>query len=241
MKAIVLFSGGLDSTTCLALAIKRYGKENVLALTLYYGQRHKREIEASNKIVNYYQVEHKVLDLASIFKDSKCSLLAKNENEEIPLTSYNEQLKNEQIVSTYVPYRNGLFLSVAASIAVSLNASFIYYGAHKDDFAIAAYPDTSKEFNRAINRAIYLGSGKQVKVVAPFINKDKAGVVKAGLKLKVPYQDTYSCYLGHEKACGKCATCRDRQLAFYLNNTIDPAEYEVRLTKKEIENDENNK
>ena len=187
MKAMVLFSGGIDSTTCLGMAVEKYGPENVIALSISYGQKHTKEIEASDKIVKYYNVEHIYLDLAKIFQYSDCSLLSHSDNE-IPKESYDEQIKstNGSPVSTYVPFRNGLFLSSAASIAISKGCSEIYYGAHADDAAGSAYPDCSSDFNNAINEAIYLGSGKQIKVVAPFINATKDQVVKKGLELNVP-------------------------------------------------------
>ena len=121
MKALVLFSGGVDSTTCLAIAINKYGKENVLALSVTYGQKHSKELEAASKIADYYKVEHKELNLAKIFEDSDCSLLSSSDKE-IPKDSYSEQLKhtNGAPVSTYVPFRNGLFLSIAAAYADSL-------------------------------------------------------------------------------------------------------------------------
>ena len=113
MKALVLFSGGVDSTTCLATAIDRFGKNNVIALSIRYGQKHIKEIEASNKIARYYDVEHIELDLTEIFKYSNCSLLSQS-NRDIPHESYADQLSktNGSPVSTYVPFRNGLFLSV---------------------------------------------------------------------------------------------------------------------------------
>jgi 7-cyano-7-deazaguanine synthase len=223
-KALVLFSGGVDSTTCLALAIEKYGKENVVALSVSYGQKHVKEIEASNNIAKYYGVEHLYLDLAKIFKYSDCSLLS-HSDKDIPEQSYAEQIKKTggMPVSTYVPFRNGLFLSSAASIALSKGCNVIYYGAHSDDAAGNAYPDCSDEFNKAINEAIFIGSGKQLKVEAPFVNKTKADVVKKGLELKVPYELTWSCYEGGDKPCGKCGTCIDRARAFELNGVKDPA------------------
>ena len=142
MKALVLASGGVDSTTCLGLAVNKYGKENVIALTVAYGQKHTKEIEAARKTAEYYEVEHLYLDLEPIFRYSDCSLL-KHSDREIPHESYAEQLKETDgsPVSTYVPFRNGLFLSSAASIALSKNCSVIYYGAHADDAAGNAYPD----------------------------------------------------------------------------------------------------
>ena len=227
MRALVLFSGGLDSTTSLAIAIDKYGKDNVVALSISYGQKHIKEIEASNNIAKYYGVEHIYLDLSKIFDYSDCSLLAKNDID-IPKGEYAKQLEelNGKALSTYVPFRNGLFLSSAAAIAISKNCDVIYYGAHADDAAGEAYPDCSEEFTKAINEAIYLGSGKKVSVIGPFVNMHKKDIVKVGTELKVPYELTWSCYEGHDKACGKCGTCIDRKKAFIENGLIDPIKYE---------------
>lgn len=227
MKALVLVSGGLDSTTCLALAVKEYGHENVVGLSIFYGQRHDKEIKAADAVCEYYKVEHITLDLSTMFQFSDCTLLQHSDGE-IPEESYDKQLEktNGKPVSTYVPFRNGLFLSSAAAIALSKGCSKIYYGAHADDAAGNAYPDCSSDFNNAMNTAIYEGSGKQLSIEAPFINKNKAGVVKVGMELGVPYELTWSCYEGHDKACGKCGTCIDRIAAFELNGIKDPIEYE---------------
>ena len=224
MKALVLFSGGIDSTTCLGLAISKYGKENVIALSITYGQKHTKEIEAANAIVQYYGIEKIDLDLSLIFRFSDCSLL-KGSDEDIPHESYAQQLEktNGSPVSTYVPFRNGLFISSAAAIALSRKCSVIYYGAHADDAAGNAYPDCSSVFNNAMNTAVYEGSGKQLKIEAPFVNMTKADVVKIGLELKVPYELTWSCYEGGDKTCGQCGTCIDRAKAFELNGINDPA------------------
>lgn len=223
MKALVLLSGGIDSTTCLALAIDKYGKENVVALSALYGQKHTRELKAARDIAKYYGIEHIEIDLVKIFSYSNCSLLS-HSDKEIPHESYAEQLKETKgdTVSTYVPFRNGLFLSTAASIALSKDCNIILYGAHSDDAAGNAYPDCSKEFNEAMNLAIYEGSGKKLKVEAPFVNLHKKDIVKKGMELNVPYELTWSCYEGQEYSCGKCGTCIDREKAFELNNTIDP-------------------
>lgn len=224
MKAMVLCSGGVDSTTCLGIAVDKYGAENVVALSIAYGQKHTKEIECSQKITQYYGVEHLYLDLAKIFQYSDCSLLS-HSDKEIPTESYAEQIQKTDgaPVSTYVPFRNGLFLSSAASIALSKGCEVIYYGAHSDDAAGSAYPDCSDAFNKAMNEAIYLGSGNQLKVEAPFINFTKAQVVKKGLELKVPYEFTWSCYMGEDKPCGVCGTCIDRAKAFEENGVADPA------------------
>lgn len=141
MKALVLCSGGVDSTTALGLAVSKYGAENVIALSMSYGQKHDKEIQAAKAVAAHYGVEQLFLDLSKIFEYSNCSLL-KQSTEEIPEESYAEQIKEtkgEAPVSTYVPFRNGLFLSSAASIALSKGCSVIYYGAHADDSAGFAY------------------------------------------------------------------------------------------------------
>ena len=165
MKAMVLTSGGVDSTTCLGMAVKEYGKENVVALSISYGQKHTKELESAKAVTDFYGVEFINIDLEPLFRYSNCSLL-KHSDAEIPKESYAEQLKETdgKPVSTYVPFRNGLFLATASSIAISKGCGVIYYGAHSDDAAGNAYPDCSKLFNDAMNTAIYEGSGKQLKI-----------------------------------------------------------------------------
>ena len=226
MKALVLFSGGVDSSTCLAMAVKKYGAGNVIALSIFYGQKHDREISAADAVAEFYGVEHIKLDLSLIFDFSDCSLLSRSK-EEIPHESYAEQLEKTDgaPVSTYVPFRNGLFISAAASVAISKGCGIIFYGAHADDAAGNAYPDCSDSFNKAMNEAVWLGSGNQVKIEAPFVEMTKAQVVKTGLELGVPYELTWSCYEGGEKPCGVCGTCRDRIAAFEANGVHDPLKY----------------
>ena len=223
MRALVLCSGGVDSTTLLAMAVDKYGSENVVALSISYGQRHEKELKAARDIARYYHVEQRFLDLAAIFADSSCSLLAHSEKD-IPKESYAEQLEqaDTKLVSTYVPFRNGLFLSSAASMALSLDCSVLYYGAHHDDWAGNAYPDCSREFVAVMNNAIMEGTGGQLHMEAPFVEWSKADIVKKGLELNVPYELTWSCYEGGDKPCGVCATCIDRKRAFELNGSVDP-------------------
>lgn len=225
MNVLVLSSGGVDSTTALALAVEKYGKEHVIALSVSYGQKHDKELQAARAVAEYYGVEQLFLDLSLIFQYSNCSLLRQSD-QEIPEESYAQQIEKtggKTPVSTYVPFRNGLFLSSAASIALSKDCGLIYYGAHADDAAGSAYPDCSQAFNRAMDQAIYEGSGKQLHIEAPFVGKTKADIVKLGLQLKVPYHLTWSCYEGGEVPCGKCGTCIDRAKAFAANGVSDPA------------------
>lgn len=223
-KALVLCSGGVDSTTLLAGAVARFGAENVYALSISYGQRHIREIEAARAVAAHYGVEQRFLDLEAIFADSACSLLA-HSDEAVPTGAYGEQQETAEggVVSTYVPFRNGLFLSSAASMALSLGCEVVLYGAHHDDAAGNAYPDCSMEFVEAMNRAIVEGTGGELVLEAPFVALAKADIVREGLALGVPYELTWSCYEGGEVPCGVCATCLDRAAAFAANGVEDPA------------------
>ncbi len=223
MKAVVLCSGGLDSAVCLALAARRYGGEQVLALSIFYGQRHRRELTAARQLAEYYGAEHREMDLSQMFQGSSCSLLA-HSGGEIPHASYQEQLEQTggSPVSTYVPFRNGLFLSCAAAVALSNGCQVVYYGAHGDDAAGNAYPDTSQAFHQAMAQAVQLGSGGEVRLEAPFIRLHKADVVAMGAQLGVPFALTWSCYEGGQRPCGRCGTCRDRLRAFAANGLTDP-------------------
>ena len=226
-KALVLSSGGVDSTTCLGLAVKNFGADNVVSVTMYYGQKHKRELEAARAVANYYQVKHIELDLSVIFQHSNCPLLS-HSTEEIPEGDYAEQIGRDENgkVATYVPFRNGLFLSTAATLASSLfpdDEVVILIGAHADDAAGNAYADCSDEFLESMDDAIFIGTYKRVSIQAPFSQSNKADVVKTGLALGAPYNLTWSCYNGGDKPCGKCGTCIDRAKAFAANNAADPA------------------
>jgi len=228
-KGIVLSSGGVDSTTCVGIAVNELGKENVTTVSVYYGQKHSKELECANEIAKYYGVEHRVIDLSKtgIMDDSNCPLLQQS-NEAIPEHSYAEQIaeNGEGMVTTYVPFRNGLLLASVAALAMAKypeDEVDIYLGAHADDAAGNAYADCSQEFTDAMNLAISLGTYKKVHLVAPLVEWNKAQVVKKGLELKVPYELTWSCYNGGDKPCGKCGTCIDRAAAFKANGVKDPA------------------
>ena len=225
MRALVLSSGGIDSTTALAMAVQLMGHDNVMSLSITYGQTHIRELESAKAVAKHYDVKHIEIDVATIFRYSDSSLLS-HSDAEIPKESYDAQIKKTKgntPVSTYVPFRNGIFLSIAAGIALSHNCDVIYYGAHSDDAAGFAYPDCSDVFNDAMNTAIYEGSGHQVKIEAPFVNMNKADVVAKGIELNVPYELTWSCYEGGTTPCGTCGTCIDRAKAFEANGVKDPA------------------
>ena len=228
-KAIVLNSGGVDSTTCVSIAVKDLGKENVTTVSVYYGQKHKKELECAEKVAEYYGVNHKVIDLSKtgIMDDSNCPLL-EGSTEEIKHESYADQIAHdgEGMVRTYVPFRNGLMLSSIAALAMATypeDEVDIYLGAHADDAAGNAYADCSEEFTSTIGKAISIGTYDKVHLIAPLVRLNKAGVVKLGLELGTPYELTWSCYEGGEVPCGTCGTCIDRAAAFAANGVEDPA------------------
>jgi len=230
-KAVVLSSGGIDSTTCVAAAIEKCRKKNVSSVSVYYGQRHRIELDKAKLIAEYYGIDHYELDLTEIFKYNKtCSLLSQT-NIEVEKSSYEEQLKKSdgKPVVTYVPFRNPLFIAAITSLAMSIYPNEkvdVYLGIHQDDSG-AAYPDCSPQFNKAMAKAVRLGSGGLVRLVSPFVDCKKADIVKYGLEHNVPYEHTISCYDPDEygRACGKCGTCIDRLKAFEANGAKDPIDY----------------
>ena len=224
MKALVLSSGGVDSTTCLAMAIDSVGADNVSALSIWYGQKHKKELHCAKAIADYYKVPHYELDLTQVMSYSNSSLLSSS-TESIDHRTYGEQIAETGAVSTYVPFRNGLILSMAASLALSLYPNedvAIYIGAHADDAAGNAYPDCRPDFNHHMHEAIYIGSYNKVRLYAPLNAMNKSQVVREGLRLGVPYHLTWSCYEGGATPCHTCGTCRDREQAFLDNGITDP-------------------
>lgn len=232
MKVVVLLSGGLDSATCLGLACDLYGKENVKALSVIYGQKHVKEIECAKKLAEHYGVPRYEIDISNVMQYSNCSLL-KHSSKSLEHTAYVEQVKEKKgaPVDSYVPFRNGLMLSIAGSLALSLfdnsdDKILLAYGAHADDAAGNAYPDCSFKFVTHMGTALSEGSGDKLTLWAPFVSFNKAAIVAVGRELGVPYELTWSCYEGGEKACGTCGTCRDRIAAFKANGMEDPIEYE---------------
>lgn len=168
-KILVLLSGGLDSTCLLHKAVKQVGADNVFALNMFYGQKHAKEHECFLwQLKRLGIVHYRTLDLSPIFDGYKgCTLL--QGGGDIPHESYAEQLaKKPGTVSTYVPFRNGLFLSVAASIAIQNKCDTIWYGAHADDAAGDAYPDCTPEFIEAMSNAIWEGTGQAINMYGPW-------------------------------------------------------------------------
>ena len=210
-KAVVLFSSGLDSTTCLYWALADgYTCET---LSISYGQRHEKEIQTARKIGQKLGIKQHFITLDLPWISSVCSLVDPHKQlPDIPV----EKIPQEGIPSTYVPGRNLLFLSLAASLADSIGADCIIAGPNAVDFS--GYPDCSPEFYRsaaqAINLGTKLGVTEGIEVLAPLMYLSKAEIVKLAASLKVPFEWTWSCYAGGEKPCGHCDSCKLRAKGF---------------------------
>lgn len=213
MKAVLILSGGLDSTTLLYKMLS--DGYDVRALTFDYGQRHMKEIDCAQKISKKLKVPHEVVDLSCIARLlGNSALLGKSE---VPKCHYTEDAARQ----TIVPNRNMIMLSVAAGYAEAHEIPAVFYAAHRNDSTI--YPDCRREFVEALKPAITLATAwHPVELRAPFIDMTKAEIVKLGLKLKVPYELTWSCYKGESMPCEECPTCIERIEAFALNGAKDP-------------------
>lgn len=225
-KAVILLSGGIDSTTCLALAKK--DKFQCYALSFNYGQKSQAEIFAAKKIAKNNQViKHKIVNLqdlgsfgGSAITDNNIELKTSNHSDDIP--------------SSYVPGRNTVFLSIALSWAEAISAEAIYIGAHKDDYD--NYPDCRAEFIESFQNMANLSNrkaieGKPITIMSPLINLKKSAIISMGTKLGVDYTDTVTCYQITEDnvACGKCLSCTTRKESFANAGIIDPANYQCKI------------
>lgn len=224
-KAVILLSGGLDSTTCLAIA-KNQGFE-LYALTFNYGQRHDFELKSAQKIVDHFQIKnHSIvnIDLAQ-FGGSALT-------DEIDVPKDRSESKMTDIPITYVPARNTVFLSLALAWAETLNAFNIFIGVNALDYS--GYPDCRPEyiaaFEKTANLATKAGiSGASFKIHTPLINMKKSEIILNGLKLGVDYGLTSSCYdpLKDGVPCGHCDACILRLKGFQEADTLDPLSYQV--------------
>ena len=215
-KVVVIYSGGMDSYTVLHKAI-RAGKE-VYPLTFDYGQRHKKEIDVAAGVCRDLGVPHKVVDISAINQLMAGSSLTSDID--IPEGHYEE----ESMKSTVVPNRNMVLLSMAIAYAVSIDAKAVYYGAHSGDHAI--YPDCRPEFVEKMNQVSLIANYEPVEIVSPYLDDSKIAILTDGLKMGLDYGQTWTCYNGREKACGKCGACQERLEAFEKNGVTDPLSYE---------------
>ena len=219
-KAVVLFSGGLDSTTVLVYAMKQ--GYDIYPLTFSYGQRHAIEIKQSERTLEKYGLLNRQtvfsIDLTPFVN---CSLI--NKNLEVP------EFAENRIPSTYVPSRNLIFLSVASGFAETLGAEKIFIGVNSVDYS--GYPDCRPEFVDAFNKTIAVGTKQGVesgiKVEAPILNMSKKEIIELGMSLGVDYSLTHSCYnpTPDGLSCGVCDSCRLRLEGFRQAGFEDPLKY----------------
>ena len=207
-KAVVLLSGGLDSAVTLACSIKD-GNETI-ALSLRYGQRHLREIEAAKAVAKHYGVEHIVMhiDMSSF----RSSLIGNSKD----IEKDREQI-GKDIPDTYVPARNIIMMSVAAGLCESVGAEMIYTGANSVDYS--GYPDCRKEFFEAFEEMIAKGTkagveGRPIKIMTPILELSKSEIIKLGMRSNAPLHLTWSCYNGLGRPCGHCDSCIIRKKGF---------------------------
>jgi len=226
-KAVVLFSGGLDSTTVLAIAINQGYEVN--ALSLRYGQRHEHELVAAAKIAATFKVkQHLIIDIDL----RKIGGSALTDDIDVP-KSQNIRHEANSIPITYVPARNTIFLSLALAWAEVLGTENIFIGANAIDFS--GYPDCRPEYIAAFERMANLATraglqGKKIKIHAPLLKLTKAEIIKKGVQLGVDYRLTHSCYdpSPDGRACGLCESCLLRKKGFQEAGFTDPTSYEVR-------------
>ena len=216
-KVVVIYSGGMDSFTVLNRALKD-GKQ-VYALSFDYGQRHVKELDCARAVCNELKIEHKVIDISAINQLLAGSSLT--DDIEIPEGHY----EAENMKSTVVPNRNMILLSLAVGYAVSVGAGQVYYGAHSGDHAI--YPDCRPEFVLKMNDVCKIANYESVEIFSPYLTVDKTAILTDGLSMGLDYSNTWTCYNGREKACGKCGACQERLEAFRDNNEVDPIAYEA--------------
>ena len=212
---MIVYSGGLDSTTLLYEERKRVA----LAVTFDYGSNHAaREIACARHHCALLGIEHLVIELGFMGRYFQSSLLSGADA--IPSGNYDE----ENMKSTVVPFRNGIMLSIACGLAESRGLKRVLIANHGGDHAI--YPDCRPEFIDAMDAAMRAGTYVNVEIAAPYTNLSKADLVRRGAKLGVDYGHTYSCYRGGEQHCGTCGTCTERREAFREAGIPDPTIYE---------------
>jgi 7-cyano-7-deazaguanine synthase len=223
-KAVVIISGGMDSTTLL-YDVKSQGYD-IYAVSFNYNQRHKLELEMAKLTCEKLNVKHKIIDLKQIGDELLQGSSLTSSNIDTPHGHY----AAENMKLTVVPNRNCIMLSLALGYAFSIEAEDIFYGAHAGDHSV--YPDCRPEFLDAMNKVAGLADWKKAEIKAPYLNIDKGDIVKRGLELGVDYSLTYTCYEGNETSCGLCGSCTERIEAFKKANAVDPIKYNVEVNWK---------
>lgn len=215
---IVVLSGGIDSTVVMALA-KARGDE-VTAVTIDYGQRHRREIDAAADVARHYFARHQVVNLAGLAAVLGGSALT-DPTVDVPHGHY----ALPSMAATVVPNRNAILANVAVGVAVAVKADSIALGVHAGDHPV--YPDCRPAFVDALAACVAAGNAgyHAPRVEAPFVHMTKAAVVALGIQLQAPLGRTWSCYEGGDVHCGRCGTCVERHEAFELAGVGDPTLY----------------
>lgn len=224
-KAVCIISGGLDSTTLLHTL--KNDAEQVFAISINYGQRHKKELDCAREQCALLGIEHQIVDLSTVLRPLLSGSSLTDDTIEVPEGHY----AADNMKATVVPNRNMMMLAIAAAYGISKcnkDDEYLYlaYGAHAGDHDI--YPDCRKEFTDNLAKALLLCDWTGVRLYTPFISKTKAQIVKIGLDLGVNFSKTWTCYKGGGVACGKCGTCVERLEAFAQNGVEDPIAYEDR-------------
>ena len=221
-KAVVLLSGGLDSTVTLAIAINE--GMDAEAVSFRYGQRHTKELDSAEAVCRHYGIKRKVIDIDMISFRSALT----DKSIDVPADRKGEL--DKEIPSTYVPARNLIFMSIAAGICESSGAEAIYIGANAVDYS--GYPDCRQEFFDSFAETLAKGTkagaeGKAIEIRTPIISFSKADIVRKGKELNAPLHLTWSCYKGGDKACGRCDSCRLRLKGFREAGYEDEIQYEA--------------
>ncbi len=214
---LVIYSGGLDSTVLLSLV--HTDNPGVVAVHFRYGQKHDdQELSAAKRVCHFFKIPQQIIELPFPAWGFRSALLGSQSD--IPRGDYDET----SVKKIVVPFRNGIMLSIAAGIAMSLGRDKIHIGAHAGDHAI--YPDCREDFLSPMHTAIKEGTDGRISLKAPFVKMTKADIVKLGAELQTPMDMSYSCYNGGEVQCGECPTCRERRAAFISAGVPDLTEYE---------------
>lgn len=227
MKALVSLSGGMDSATLMGYVHEGWGVNSTKDVELYavsfdYGSKHnKYELPMAAELCRYYNVPHTIINAASLMTGFKSNLL--QTGGDIPEGHYTAPTMSQ----TVVPSRNLIFTSIAAGLAWSIDPEdkwHLFLGIHAGDHAI--YPDCRPGFFHHMRNAVFEGTDKRVMLEAPFLDKDKHGILKVGFSMGVPYHITRTCYKDQPIACGKCGSCCERLEAFAKLGKPDPIAYE---------------
>lgn len=215
MKVAVIWSGGMDSTTLVALMRER--EHEVLGIGFDYGQRHRKELWHARALASEWKIPYHRIDISHLGSMLGSALTTPTQS--VPLGHY----ADESMKATVVPNRNMIMLAIATGVAISHEADELAYAAHAGDHTI--YPDCRPEFVGAMRRALFFCHFTPIGLMAPFVNMTKAEIVAEGARLGVPYEKTYSCYIGGQLHCGRCGTCTERREAFTLAGVPDPTSY----------------